>query len=100
MHLGEYKNIFESTSRQRRVPIKFCHKRCLITKIIHKKVLFKAKDNQEDKREDLELIWRFLSNSGKENSKVSKNFKKRIRNNFKIVSMGADSNVMCIFSHW
>ena len=47
-------------------------------------------------REDLELIRRFLLNSEEENSKVSKSFKKRIRrNNFKIVNMGADSNVMC-----
>ena len=47
-------------------------------------------------REDLELIRRFLSNSEQESSKVSKNLKKRIRrNNFKIVDMGADSNVVC-----
>ena len=47
-------------------------------------------------REDLELIRRFLSNSEEESSKVSKNLKKRIRrNNFKIVNMGADSNVVC-----
>ena len=47
-------------------------------------------------REDLELIRRFLLNSEEENSKVSKSFKKRIRrNNFKIVNMGADSNVVC-----
>ena len=47
-------------------------------------------------REDLELIRRFLSNSEQESSKVSKNLKKRIRrNNFKIVNMGADSNVAC-----
>ena len=47
-------------------------------------------------REDLELIRRFLSNSEQESSKVSKSFKKRSRrNNFKIVNMGADSNVVC-----
>ena len=47
-------------------------------------------------REDLELIRRFLSNSEEESSKVLKSFKKRIRRNkFKIVNMGADSNVVC-----
>ena len=47
-------------------------------------------------REDLELIRRFLSNSEEKSSKVSKSFKKRIRRNkFKIVNMGADSNVVC-----
>ena len=47
-------------------------------------------------RVDLELIRRFLSNSEEESSKVSKCFKKRIRRNkFKIVNMGANSNVVC-----
>ena len=47
-------------------------------------------------REDLELIRRFLSNSEEKSTKVSKSFKKRIRrNNFKVVNMGADSNVLC-----
>ena len=47
-------------------------------------------------REDLELIRRFLLNSEKESSKVSKSFEKRIKiNNFKIVNMEADSNVVC-----
>ena len=47
-------------------------------------------------RKDLELIRRFLLNCEEENSKVSKSFKKRIRrNNFKIVNMGADINVVC-----
>ena len=35
-------------------------------------------------------------NCEEENSKVSKSFKKRIRrNNFKIVNVGADSNIVC-----
>ena len=47
-------------------------------------------------RDDLELIRRFLSNSEEKSTKVSKSFQKRIRrNNFKIVNMGADSNVVC-----
>ena len=47
-------------------------------------------------RKDLELIRRFLSNSEEKSTKVSKSFKKKIRrNNFKIVNMGADSNVVC-----
>ena len=47
-------------------------------------------------REDLEFIRRFLSNSEEESTKISKSFKKRIRrNNFKIVKVGADSNVVC-----
>ena len=46
-------------------------------------------------REDLKLIRRFLSNSEEESGKVSKSFKKRIRRNiFKIVNIGADSNVV------
>ena len=47
-------------------------------------------------REDLKLIRRFLLNCEEENSKVLKGFKELARrNNFKIVNMGADSNVVC-----
>ena len=46
-------------------------------------------------RGDLKLIRRFLLNCEEENSKVLKGFKELARrNNFKIVNMGADSNVV------
>ena len=69
---------------------------------IHKKQFYsklkttKKINSRLTNREDLELIRRFLSNSEEKSTKVSKSFKKRIRrNNFKIVNMGADSNVLC-----